>query len=1336
MNENPQESSETKLNLAIIDQTFDAEQAAHREAVRLRTERLNSGNGFSKFAKGIWDSVAGDYLQLRDTRRARQSIHADGHVQMFEQTAADAESTRLATIDRFTSEYEETIHVEAGEDREVLNSENELAVELKQLLRRSIEDHLPNEATHEESLRILDAYSDSHGVDALKNGKVIAHNFFTIRDAAIGAIEHGESLDRVLENMTVTVGESRSDVRTEANYTAVDKIIDKLGKSTVGSLVGPEVVATAATLAGTLLRFGSRKVIGAATMTVAPGVAAGLWAGIKENKRVKEERSDHSRDMARGKGFEPGAKRREEMDQTRYETVDAMSLADELHSRFGEDADLDNHDTLRNSIDTLAAVQARVRMSDQRKIDLISYRDGQVEQQRLALDIALAEAKTIANQRLSPEARTALGLPLDIELNELLNQQAEEFIDSLETDISSKDAAFKKLRHRRVALASVKGAVIGMTIGAVVQEGIAAFDDTRQGLVEQLWHAHNTPFQGEQHQTLLYGLVHGSHGQDVVTHHAAESTYNNSVIGTNGGQYELSADHNLVNNGNGTLDLVDKSGNVTVDNLPVNPDGSLPQSSIDILHSHGMSVVDTSHNIDVPNTQTTNVSVDQYIANHPDQVTRITRDGWYDNNTPHIYDRNELGLHWGGAGGSDGHGGYVMSVATMTKGGSFSGNHSVDWSQQAHNGNLQLAISGSKGTQSEVFMVNIGPDGKIDIPAGSPAAQFFSTENGHTTFNGAYAEVVQKTGIDANGVEHVRPLATLVGHNNVGNIPDTITTHTPELKPEYQITTNGYDTTEHSESFTEMAPVVPVVPRRPLEMLARRERNNYYGYGYEGDGDISEEEVIKETNERSPRLKSNPDAVLQPQEELSWYKDELLKRRGVDGLALIEQKIDSSNELSSMSGDVETIVTVPVAAAQEADTIYGALSLYGRQGVDSLRKSLVLLNLNWLDTAIADPAKKAAIEKARQEIDRARQDFPDLKIAVVENEYNSERVQETGGVIGYVAADLADSAMLAIQKRMQAGAMSPDHEVVLIRNDADPEGMSLRYLEQYQKAIHDPKIKDMDVFKGVTRFGVKWAEKYPGFAVASNFAAALSVALSNRGLPATGGANFAIKASTLAAVGGLGVMTRTGAGSDDGALGRRIRHARNGIGVIRKEDNTQSSVLPNNVSVNYRTVAAHVMGATVDTNPSRLVPYYIQGSSYTNAWGSDFSSGDGGYRERAAGMTVTPDGKSEIANDWSTQFRGIESTITSEMHWNGTQDINRVLSIFFGGIPGGYVITGVGNNTDEESYYHNAQFKLTKAGRDYLKKRFKREGYGKNLRENLYRGDARKSRTPTLISPQ
>ena len=148
-----------------------------------------------------------------------------------------------------------------------------------------------------------------------------------------------------------------------------------------------------------------------------------------------------------------------------------------------------------------------------------------------------------------------------------------------------------------------------------------------------------------------------------------------------------------------------------------------------------------------------------------------------------------------------------------------------------------------------------------------------------------------------------------------------------------------------------------------------------------------------------------------------------------------------SSGLSNLSADTEAVVTIPVAAASESENIYKTLSLYSRQG-EVAQKTTLLLHVNWFDEAETDPVKRAKINKTISEIERARLDFPDLRIADFETKWSAEK-QKNGeygnGIIGHVTQRLYDTAMMSVEKAMRERRM-PSKEIMLIRNDADVEG--------------------------------------------------------------------------------------------------------------------------------------------------------------------------------------------------------------------------------------------------------------------------------------------------------
>lgn len=1295
------------LKVVLVDQSHDAINEARDLADARLDQELGEGGRFKKFVNGIWKgNIAKDYYRQKYIHQELDTMREANDVLAASPAERRIRATE-ATIDRFQSEYDELIHTNAGEHREVQTEDSALATGIKKIVRDFAYGELSAQSLQEERTRLLNEYRATHGAEAAGKGLVTTDNLLDIARAVVGMVEHTESLDRaskidaIVDNMQVVTGEARDGVRTEARYNKVDKVIEKLADKKITSLITPGTLAVGVAAAGSIARLGSHSVIGAVTKTLLPGAAAAAWAGLRENRRVKDERTQHAREMATGGQFDgEHDKRRIEMEKTRYETIAALDLIGHLQT-VGDEETLDNggNDALQVALDALAAVQARVDLSDGKKLDLISYSSKtDVGEERMMLDLARREARLAVEARLTDEARQALGLGPQASVNGLITQRSllvsRVFVEG-EGGMNERDKAFAKLKAKRVTNAVAVGAVTGIVGGLVVQEAVAAIDPSRFGLIDAIrGDAALAQPDGSVHQTILEGALRGD---ESIVHTDASTTYESYETATNG-SIELSDDHELITNEDGTIHLKDANGHVSVEGLVVDGNGTFDQASLDKLDAAGMVVEDHSFDQDVTTTTTQTVSTEQYLANHAAESTHVTRDFWYDNDTPSPnYDENELRVYRGGSDAAPGivEGGYQYTVAGMHADGSWQGGERVDWNQAAASGNLFVAVSGTYDSQGNPFMIPIGPNGEVNIPADSPAGQFFANENNSVAFNGAYMEIVQTAGVDADGTVHIRPLATLVGDTSVHEVNDTVTTVTTEHHAEYTITTDGYDTTQ--ENFTEMAPITPIASRRSMEALSNEEAGRTYYY----DGAMSEREREGVLNDSSPRLRDNPDAVLNAGEELGWYETKMRERKGDTYVQDLAAFVDNDPVLKDISDSVESIVVIPVAAAYEADNIYGTLSLYAQQDPEGVSKSTILLNVNWLDTAMDDPAKVAAMQKTIAEIERARRDFPNLAISVMQKEYIEAEVNKSEGVIGYVADDLVNAALLAAQRRVASGAMSSDHDILIVRGDADAKGLSRTQLRNYQRAAAENQ--NLDIVKGVTRFGVEDGARYPGYGIVSTFMSSFQILETQENTIHTGGANFGIRASTLAAIGGLGdVSEYSGPGSDDVAIGRRVSAVRNGRASY---SGSTYEAGQNSKSATKRLKL--VSGATADTSGDRLLTSYLAGENPHNVWNPDqeksFTDGPGGYRARTTDADVI---KTAEKDDFSGDevYRSIEEVMTFEIRRHSSELNRKALAILFGSAAGGYRI---------RQSSKGPIFVLTDAGRAFIKNRVERETDGR-----------------------
>ncbi len=1229
------EPRDIRTTLAFVDESRDVLSNARDAAEARHRDEMQSGGRVRRFLRNMWrgeNGIIGNLVFQRYRQEAIEHLQNENDVLALEGLSdEERERAQLATLERFTSEFDEAIHdgVDgAGEQRAELEGDSEFSTHMKDLLRRfAIGEITDPDALETEKDRILEMLDQNGNTELIGEGRVRIDNFLAVAEQVRSLIEHGESIERVLEGMTIYSGEARTNVRTEAHLGKIDRAVERLQESRIGSLVGPETIGTAAAVALGVARLGRSTVMHAAGVTAAPGVLGGAFAALRENKRVKVERALHSREMAQGKQYDQGA-RRDEMEQARYETASAIDLTEELNGLF-ESTDELTPEQVQQAYEAISMVEARVRLSDSRNIDLVAYSDvARIEQERFDLDVARARAKQQLAGRLSelPEGfRNALGIESDSDIDDALALHTDAVLE-LSADIDAKDRVFNKLRAKRVTTAAAVGFTTSFVFGVGAQEIAAFANPSYDGLAEHLVHPAGLSTDGRQ--TLLEGMVNGQSASSHIEYDMPSSTYTSYNLGSTHDALELPSDYELVTNADGTMDIHAPDGSTLVQGLETDPTGELTAHSLVLLHDSNVSVMDGGSYVSHTETTTATVGVNEYIASHQDQTVDVKRDFWYNNDTPGKYDRNELGLWWGGDAGKASNGGVQMTVAHMTENGSFQGSEQTNWAEDAQEGALKLAVSASRDTQGEVFMVDVQPDGTINIAPDDPAAQFFSVDgSGHMQFHGAYAEVVEIRS-EADGVTHMAPLATLVGDQSTHEMTTTVTTETQEYVPHMKVTPPAIErVVDVPAREVEGFGVPGVVPRRSLERAERVPRREIYGgYGHPSlstNSYESERERIALARDRSPRLESDPQARLDTAQELSWYREHLRSSVSDEYADEIEAAITSSQELQNLSSDTRAVVTIPVAAASESDNIYKTLSLYAQQG-DAAGQATILLYVNWFDSAESDPQKSEKIHKTLAEIERARHDFPDLSIATVQKTWSEEKRQnnEYGrGMIGHVAQRMYDTAMMSVERAMRDGKM-PNQEVLMIRNDADAQGMDAQYLERMVRLFD--RHPEKDVFTGAVRWETARHPELPGLAFATNFREIMHV-LSNRkqfnSWVPTIGINMAARMSTLAAVGGVGhSKTDTGAGSDDLKVGGRIEAGRASGRLVdsgftsyyRYEAPTDGSD-----GVDSRTVSQYVPGANIDTKVDRLEAEYVAGRPITAAWGG---FDEGGYRERGEGL--------------------------------------------------------------------------------------------------------------------
>jgi len=1146
-------------------------------------------------------------------------------------------------------------------------------------------------------------------------------NLVKVAEAAALRYEHDESLVNILEGFEVRTGKANTNLDTEVKYNALEKAENWLAGKKLGMLVPSTALVAGATLVLSIGRVGSQKIINTATRFMVFTGGAAVFAGMRKNRELKEDRASDAIDVAEGRIIQGDDKKREALNK-RYECVIPAKEATEQIKNLINPEKIANGgpNAVMDALTMLAATEARINESANRKIDLLSFSSqDSVIQERLELARIRSEAKSIINKNLTPEVKASLGISAEMSFGDILAEKTALFTsETIDVDVNEKDKAFNKYKSLQIAKAAATTLLVGAAVGVAFQEIKSIFDPNMTGVAERILGDHDQPINGEHHYTLLGGIG------------AKETIYNyNGKIITESlggkGQANIPEGYRIDSSAKGYIDLIDSKGN-GFKGLALDSEGKLSGVAIKTLEDAGLTVDQSKSFIGYTTVNSriaANMTGDDYINQHPGAFNPVHRVDWENNNTEGISDKNELEIVWGGKNGTGitSQGSVQLRVGGMTPDGSYNLSGSVDPIAEIKDGNLFAVITASRDTQGLGIIVPVDTYGRINISPDSAAYGLFGLEDGKADYHGAFIEIIAKTEEIGDGGIAGHVLSTEVGENSIGTLPIDVIDHIETPVPIIDIipgpTSGGV--------FFEMPPVIDL---RGKEYMKPTESPVEAGYGYYNERELGSAEVESLKTETSPRLKDNPDANLVPAEEFSFYENLLVEKRGQAYVDSVHEIISKTPELASVSDETKIIVTIPVNAAgkSESENIYNVLTRgYGSQDPEGLKGTTILLHVNWFDSYGDNEAlMRQNIEKTKSEIQRAKDELArnGVNIAVIETEYKRSEVQ--GGVIGFVARKMNDVALVALNSAITDGHMSKDHDVLLIRNDADVIGIRRHYLKRYKDEFESSS--EPDVFMGSTSFDQTKAERLPGLVLSGNFMQSLDIIANSReGRVHTGGANFGVRASTFAAVGGLGFGKYSGAGSDDVSIGRRIKAGRSGkLSNSRNEQNNDSPYseeYQNNQSGyqnnSGRVVGKSVYGARIDTNSDRGEREYGKNSIVEQWSGGNFSNN--GYATRDDGLG---EHRESFINGTDKVIRNITRDIEASIRYMGASNaVVRSALAFMLPKSNYYELSGSGKQSS---------FSITREGAEYLKNKMvardengklinsyakrKREWYGDN----------------------
>ncbi|MEI7621161.1 MAG: hypothetical protein WCJ51_01345 [Candidatus Moraniibacteriota bacterium] len=490
-----------RVVLANVDIEQQVRDAAEERLLLSNAEAKKDKGLLKKVWNNVWkNNLAQDYYHQKEIAKVRREIQQSGNLYAGENgERADHEMAMTAIVKRFETEYESENLLRKGEEKRVLSSGSGEAAEFKagvSALIKSFAGGSINETQFQLEKKKLAALYPAE----LKGAGLSADNLLEIAKQVKSAMQHGLKLNELDQKLEIVVGKARAGVETEAQYNAVDKLIAGIQKTPVGKFVNETTLASAVAILYQLTAKGSVSVARGAAKLVGPfamGLSAGIGgavAGTRENKRLKDERAQHGREMAKGKVIEKDSKRREEMEKYRYETKSAAELTAKLNGSLEALKNNPSEQKLTEVLNSLNEIQARVTFSEQKKVDLISFSDSKkIESERTEMYVTAAKAKIFLKENIQASWSTVYRNKG--EFDAYLNHCSEAKIkNDFLKEKNLKDEAFNKMKRRQVAGSVTKGLAVGLGVGVVAQEAHALFGAKSEGLFNGLKN-----FDGQKH---------------------------------------------------------------------------------------------------------------------------------------------------------------------------------------------------------------------------------------------------------------------------------------------------------------------------------------------------------------------------------------------------------------------------------------------------------------------------------------------------------------------------------------------------------------------------------------------------------------------------------------------------------------------------------------------------------------------------------------------------------------------------------------------------------------------------------------------------------------------
>jgi hypothetical protein len=370
--------------------------------------------------------------------------------------------------------------------------------------------------------------------------------------------------------------------------------------------------------------------------------------------------------------------------------------------------------------------EARMSLSETRKLDLLQWEgETQLERNRLGLMRQVAEAKVF------------LGIS-----DELLQRKIDIRKTQLEAGIRQTNKEVLWYKTKESFKAAAIGATIGLVVGASTQQALAELGFRPGGRMTGLEKL-NSWLSGEHLSDLSKDM--GLHVDGNVPNVQIPSDMHWEIDKATPGKFLLMDKSggfhgSIVTTGEASHFTPAGGEDMKFVNLPMpEMQTNKTMSSLEWMRSTGL-----GRHV-------------QYDSAHP----------FYDNNTPGIYEKNELGLWYGGKNntGFTQDGNFQFDLSHIKEGGSLSGNHQANIESLISQGKLKVLIIPEGGHPNDGIMIDVGSDHMATTKGNQTemAKHLFELgSNGKTEFHGHRVQLVEIVKSDS-GTETIRSLATVKG---------------------------------------------------------------------------------------------------------------------------------------------------------------------------------------------------------------------------------------------------------------------------------------------------------------------------------------------------------------------------------------------------------------------------------------------------------------------------------------------------------------------------------------------------------------------------------------------